>query len=125
MPSSCSPSSQLQKPAVSAKPHYAWDGDSFWGLGVVLVPVLGGLVVVWLVRAFAPEAKGHGEPLYVREGGGIQLTPVGQALISDIRQLRAKLQDIENLLMRQKSLQGLVDNVLRDDKRRIITQEQT
>ncbi|MEY2333747.1 LysR family transcriptional regulator [Acidithiobacillus ferrianus] len=47
-----------------------------------------------------------GEPLYVREGGGIQLTPVGQALISDIRQLRAKLQDIENLLMRQKSLQA-------------------
>jgi DNA-binding transcriptional LysR family regulator len=47
-----------------------------------------------------------GEPLYVREGGGIQLTPVGQALIPDIRQLRAKLQDIENLLMRQKSLQA-------------------
>ncbi|MCR2831571.1 LysR family transcriptional regulator [Acidithiobacillus ferrooxidans] len=47
-----------------------------------------------------------GEPLYVREGGGIQLTPVGQTLIPDIRQLRAKLQDIENLLMRQKSLQA-------------------
>ena len=47
-----------------------------------------------------------GEPLYVREGGGIQLTPAGQALIPDIRQLRAKLQDIENLLMRQKSLQA-------------------
>ena len=47
-----------------------------------------------------------GEPLYVREDGGIQLTPVGQALIPDIRQLRAKLQDIENLLMRQKSLQA-------------------
>ena len=47
-----------------------------------------------------------GEPLYVREGGGIQLTPVGQALIPDIRQLRAKLQDIENLLLRQKSLQA-------------------
>ncbi|MHB1280912.1 MAG: LysR family transcriptional regulator [Acidithiobacillus sp.] len=47
-----------------------------------------------------------GEPLYVREGGGIQLTPAGQVLIPDIRQLRAKLQDIENLLMRQKSLQS-------------------
>ncbi|MHB1321441.1 MAG: chloride channel protein [Acidithiobacillus ferrivorans] len=35
---------------------------SFWGLGVVLVPVFGGLVVVWLVRTFAPEAKGHGVP---------------------------------------------------------------
>ena len=47
-----------------------------------------------------------GEPLYVREGGGIQLTPAGQVLIPDIRQLRAKLQDIENLLMRQKSLRA-------------------
>ena len=47
-----------------------------------------------------------GEPLYVREGGGIRLTPVAQALIPDIRQLRATLQDIENLLVRQKSLQS-------------------
>ncbi|EKF43371.1 chloride channel core protein [Nitratireductor indicus C115] len=29
---------------------------------VILVPVIGGLIVVALVRAFAPEAKGHGVP---------------------------------------------------------------
>ncbi|WP_279116397.1 LysR family transcriptional regulator [Acidithiobacillus thiooxidans] len=47
-----------------------------------------------------------GEPLYLREGGGIKLTAVGRALIPDIRQLRATLQDIENLLVHQKSLQS-------------------
>ena len=29
---------------------------------VILAPVVGGLIVVWLVRRFAPEAKGHGVP---------------------------------------------------------------
>lgn len=53
-------------------------GDSFtpesaWGPLVVLVPVVGGLGVVFLVRTFAPEAKGHGVPevmdaIYYREG---------------------------------------------------------
>ncbi|MCX2978686.1 chloride channel protein [Candidatus Marimicrobium litorale] len=33
-----------------------------WGLGVILVPVIGALVVAWLVKNFAPEAKGHGVP---------------------------------------------------------------
>ncbi|GEO83017.1 chloride channel protein [Pararhodospirillum oryzae] len=33
-----------------------------WGMGVILVPVIGGLIVVWLVRTFAPEARGHGVP---------------------------------------------------------------
>ncbi len=33
-----------------------------WGWGVVLAPVVGGLGVVWLVRRFAPEARGHGVP---------------------------------------------------------------
>ena len=33
-----------------------------WGYSVVLVPVAGGLVVAWLVKNFAPEAKGHGVP---------------------------------------------------------------
>lgn len=35
---------------------------SAWGAGIILVPVIGGLIVVWLVRNFAPEAKGHGVP---------------------------------------------------------------
>jgi CIC family chloride channel protein len=33
-----------------------------WGPFVILVPVVGGLGVVFLVRTFAPEAKGHGVP---------------------------------------------------------------
>ena len=33
-----------------------------WGVGVVLVPVVGALAVAWLVKNFAPEAKGHGVP---------------------------------------------------------------
>lgn len=33
-----------------------------WGPGVILVPIAGALVVVWLVKNFAPEAKGHGVP---------------------------------------------------------------
>jgi CIC family chloride channel protein len=35
---------------------------SNWGPFVILAPVIGGLVVVFLVRHFAPEAKGHGVP---------------------------------------------------------------
>ncbi|MGE4530822.1 MAG: chloride channel protein [Acidithiobacillus sp.] len=35
---------------------------SRWGIGIILAPMIGGLVVVWLVRNFAPEAKGHGVP---------------------------------------------------------------
>ncbi len=33
-----------------------------WGLAVVLVPSLAALAVVFLVKKFAPEAKGHGVP---------------------------------------------------------------
>lgn len=33
-----------------------------WGAWVILVPVVGGLVVVFLVTTFAPEARGHGVP---------------------------------------------------------------
>lgn len=33
-----------------------------WGVGVVLVPVVGALIVVFLVKNFAPEAGGHGVP---------------------------------------------------------------
>ena len=33
-----------------------------WGPWVILVPVVGALVVAWLVKTFAPEAKGHGVP---------------------------------------------------------------
>ena len=33
-----------------------------WGFFIVFVPVLGGIVVIWLIKNFAPEAKGHGVP---------------------------------------------------------------
>ena len=33
-----------------------------WGTAIILVPVLGALGVAWLVKTFAPEAKGHGVP---------------------------------------------------------------
>jgi CIC family chloride channel protein len=33
-----------------------------WGWAVVLVPVVGSVAVVFLVRNFAPEARGHGVP---------------------------------------------------------------
>ncbi|MGE4561231.1 MAG: chloride channel protein [Desulfobulbus sp.] len=33
-----------------------------WGAAVVFVPVLGALIVTFLVTRFAPEAKGHGVP---------------------------------------------------------------
>jgi len=44
-----------------------------WGAFVVLVPVIGGLLVTFLITKFAPEARGHGVPevmdaIYYREG---------------------------------------------------------
>ncbi|MFO7787796.1 MAG: chloride channel protein [Halospina sp.] len=46
---------------------------SIWGPFIILVPVIGGLGVVWLTRTFAPEARGSGVPevidaIYFREG---------------------------------------------------------
>ncbi len=47
--------------------------DSTWGIGIILVPVLGAIGVTWLVKTFAPEAKGTGVPevidsIYFNEG---------------------------------------------------------
>jgi chloride channel protein, CIC family len=44
-----------------------------WGAGVILVPIIGAIVVTFLVVNFAPEAKGHGVPevmdaIYYGEG---------------------------------------------------------
>jgi CIC family chloride channel protein len=38
------------------------EGPSRFGDLVFLSPILGGLVVVFMVERFAPEAKGHGVP---------------------------------------------------------------
>jgi CIC family chloride channel protein len=57
---------------------FAYDANEFtppsrWGAFVVLVPVVGGVIVTFLVSNFAPEAKGHGVPevmdaIYYKEG---------------------------------------------------------
>ena len=44
-----------------------------WGAWIILVPVIGAVGVAWLVKTFAPEAKGHGVPevmdaIYYNEG---------------------------------------------------------
>jgi CIC family chloride channel protein len=49
------------------------EGPSRFGNWVMLSPILGGLVVVYLVDRFAPEARGHGVPevmdaIYYRRG---------------------------------------------------------
>lgn len=46
---------------------FTYDANHFepaspWGALTILAPVIGGLAVVWLVKRFAPEAKGHGVP---------------------------------------------------------------
>ncbi len=40
----------------------AYGPPSPWGPYIIAVPIIGGLIVVFLVRQFAPEAKGHGVP---------------------------------------------------------------
>jgi len=47
--------------------------ESPFGIWVIFAPVIGGAVVVWLVKTFAPEARGHGVPevmdaIYYRNG---------------------------------------------------------
>ncbi len=39
-----------------------YTAPSSWGPLVIIVPVIGGLGVVFLVKTFAPEARGHGVP---------------------------------------------------------------
>ncbi len=36
--------------------------ESNWGIAIMVVPVVGALLVAYLVKTFAPEAKGHGVP---------------------------------------------------------------
>lgn len=66
-----------------------FDPDPPWGLGIILVPVIGGLAVVWLVRTFAPEAKGHGVPevidaVYFKQGFIRPIVAVVKSLASAI-----------------------------------------
>jgi CIC family chloride channel protein len=60
-----------------------------WGAGVVLVPVAGAVAVVFLVKHFAPEAKGHGVPevmeaIYYKSGVIRPVVAVVKAVASAI-----------------------------------------
>jgi len=67
----------------------AFDANQFtppspWGPWVIAVPILGGLIVTFLVTTFAPEARGHGVPevldaIYYKEG---KIRPVVAAIKS-------------------------------------------
>ena len=39
-----------------------YDPVNPFGPWIILAPVIGGLIVVWIVETFAPEARGHGVP---------------------------------------------------------------
>jgi CIC family chloride channel protein len=57
---------------------FGYDANVFtapsrWGAFIILAPVIGGVIVTFLVSNFAPEAKGHGVPevmdaIYYKEG---------------------------------------------------------
>lgn len=62
---------------------------SSWGWLVILVPVLGGIIVVFLIENFAPEAKGHGVPevlaaIYYRRGRIRGVVSIIKAIASSI-----------------------------------------
>jgi CIC family chloride channel protein len=64
-------------------------GPSNWGWLVIFVPVIGGIVVIWLIENFAPEAKGHGVPevmeaIYYRRGRIRGVVSVIKAIASAI-----------------------------------------
>ena len=50
------------------------------GFAVAIVPAIGAVVVIFLVRNFAPEAKGHGVP---ERSGASGLPLAGNALLAD------------------------------------------
>lgn len=55
-----------------------------WGIGVILVPVIGAVIVTFLVVNFAPEARGHGVPEVmdaIYYGGGV-IRPIVAAVKS-------------------------------------------
>jgi len=73
-------------------PHYdanVHSTASAWSWLIIFVPVIGGIVVVWLIENFAPEAKGHGVPevmdaIYYRRGRIRGVVSVVKALASAI-----------------------------------------
>jgi CIC family chloride channel protein len=57
---------------------FSYDASVFtppspWGAFIILVPIIGGVIVTFLITHFAPEARGHGVPevmdaIYYKEG---------------------------------------------------------
>lgn len=59
------------------------------GIFIILVPVVGGLIVTWIVKTLAPEARGHGVPevlnaIYYRDGKISPMIVVAKAMASAI-----------------------------------------
>ncbi|MBE0622413.1 MAG: chloride channel protein [Burkholderiales bacterium] len=73
---------------------FVYDANVFtptspWGVWVILVPVLGAIVVTFLVEKFAPEARGHGVPevmdaIYYKGGAIRPVVAVVKSLASAI-----------------------------------------
>ncbi len=62
---------------------------SSWGIWVIFVPVIGAIIVAWLIQTFAPEAKGHGVPevmnaIYYNEGKIKPIVALIKSLASSI-----------------------------------------
>ena len=61
-----------------------------WGAFIIVVPVIGGLIVTFLITNFAPEARGHGVPevmdaIYYKEGMIRPVVAVIKSLASHCR----------------------------------------
>ncbi|SHM21806.1 chloride channel protein [Roseibium suaedae] len=73
---------------------FEYDANQFgdpspFGIFIILAPVIGGLIVVFLVKTFAPEAKGHGVPevmfaIYHKNGDVRGIVAVVKSLASAI-----------------------------------------
>jgi CIC family chloride channel protein len=62
---------------------------SIWGMGVILIPVIGAIIVTWVTTKYAPEAKGHGVPevlyaIHYKDGIIRPIVAIVKALSSSI-----------------------------------------
>ena len=60
-----------------------------WGIGIIVVPVLGSLIVTWITRTVAPEARGHGVPevlhaIYYGQGRIRPVVVIAKAIASSV-----------------------------------------